>query len=175
MTTVPEDQRLFTASDHTAAVAFCLRERGRLAAEASSPEAVLRLAADFAEGRIRRVLASAVEQPARAAEPTLEGLGIGLRTAQDLVEDGAQTIYRPGYWTEEGMLVVGRSATGADGAAAARQATAELAGVGASAAVQAGSRCRKSTPEEVVHEVILAAVAASVPVAILLAEGTHNQ
>lgn len=168
-------ERLFTPPDHTAAVAFCLRERERLAADAHRADSVLRRAADIADGRVQRVLASASRRRPLADEPTLEGLRIGLRIAEGLVEDGARTIYRPGYWTEEGMLVTGRSATDADVSAAARQAAAQLAEVGATAAVRAGSRCRGSSPDEVVHEVIMAAVAASVPVALVLAQGAQNQ
>lgn len=171
----PDDPRLLTPSDHTAAVAFCLRERERLTIDASFPNAALRRAADIANGRIQRVLTSAASHPALLAKPTLEGLRIGLRTAADLVEDGGMTIYRLGYWTEEGMLVRGGSTTDADIAAATRDAIAQLADVGASAAVRAGSRCRTSKPDEVVHEATLAAIAASVPVALVLAQGTHNQ
>lgn len=165
----------FTVSDHTAVVAFCLSKAELLAADASNSSAVLRHAADLADGRIRTVLATASRHRDPEVEPTVEGLRIGLRTAQGLLEDGAQRIYRPAYWHEEGMLVVGSSATDADERQASESAIAELAYAGASAALQAGWRHGKSTQTEAVHEAILAAIVASVPIAIVLAHGAHHQ
>jgi hypothetical protein len=53
----PDDERLFTTSDHTAVVAFCLRERERLRADSSFPDTVLHLAAIAASVPVALVLA----------------------------------------------------------------------------------------------------------------------
>ena len=119
-----------------------------------------------------RRLSGSGSAPAIQASTSLR---IGLRTAEDLLyEDGAQTIYRPSYWTEEGMLVVARSAPDADVCGGARgDRRTRLCGC-----VRRGHGrlpASESAPAEVVHEVILAAIAASVPAALVPAEGAHNQ
>lgn len=148
-----------TAADHTAVVRFCLARGLILSQGAHNQRSILSRAAESAEGRVREVLLAVGDGPIGNAT-SVEGLRIGLSTAQVLLDHGSRTIYRPGYWQEEGMLRTG---------AAADPAIAELALTVTTAAVRAGAASERD-PEQAA---IRAAIVASAPVAVRLAAALH--
>lgn len=175
--------RDLTVADHTAVVDFCLRHASRLTRDPpDSAPVLLTRAAALARGRQAEVLTLAAALVAVAPvgpdngldddddeHGPVEGLRVGLNVAADLLSDGEFTIYRPGYWHEEGMLVALRTAARPS---KLRRAVGELARAGAVAAIEGGRRAAaRGGSADATAGALVAAVAASAPTAVRLVAG----